>query len=415
MAGKKVVLLGLGRIGLPTAACLAQAGYDVLGVDIDEQRLRDIGEGNLDRNEPGLLELVDWAIKSGRLRLSTGPEKGDIFLLCLPTSLARDLTCNLDYLESALESIAGVLEENNLVILESTVPVHTTRDMVVPKLESLGVDVGSILFAYAPERIISGKMLEEIKKDDRIVGGTTPGAAEAAGKLYQSFVKGQIFLTDSSTAELVKLIENTYRDVNIAFANEVALFCEREGLDAWQAIGLANRHPRVNIHQPGPGVGGHCIPVVPYFLAQSTKHSSMIHSARQVNDSMPRYVANIILRAISGTQNPIVALMGVSYKPNSSDPINSPALQVMDHLKRENLEVLLCDPLVSNSNLDLVSIDEAMAADCIVFLLPHDIFRELKPSGPRRGRGSLIDITHAIDLDTWALKGWNVIGFARNT
>ena len=412
MTGEKVVVLGLGRIGLPTAACLARAGYEVLGVDVSESRLGEIEEGRLDKIEPGLTDLVSRVVSSGQLRLAKEPEEGDVFLLCLPTPLGDDLTCNLGYLEAALESIAGILSEGNLVILESTVPVHTTRDMVVPKLASMGVDVESILFAYAPERIISGKMLEEIRKDDRIVGGTTAEAAEAAGKLYKSFVEGVIFLTDSSTAELAKLIENTYRDINIAFANEIALFCEREGLDAWKAIALANRHPRVDIHRPGPGVGGHCIPVVPYFLAQGTKHSSMIHSARQVNDSMPRYVANLVLRTVSGTQNPRVALMGVSYKPNSSDTINSPAVQILEHLSKEDLEVVLCDPLVTGSDLDLVSVEEAMGSDCIVFLLPHEVFKELKPTSPRRGRGSLIDFTHGIDLNIWAEKGWNVYGFA---
>ena len=413
MTGERVVVLGLGRIGLPTAACLAQAKYDVLGVDIGESRLRDIQDGRLDEKEPGLVELVNRVMKSGRLRLSDRPEAGDVFLLCLPTPLNEDLTCNLEYLENALESIAEYLTEGNLVILESTVPVNTTRDMVVPKLESLGVNVNSIHFAYAPERIISGRMLEEIKNDDRVVGGTTPEAAEAAEKLYKSFVRGQIYLTDASTAELVKLIENTYRDINIAFANEIALFCEREGLSAWEAIDLANHHPRVHIHRPGPGVGGHCIPIVPFFLAQATKHSTMIHSARQVNDSMPRYVTNLILRTISGTQRPKVALMGVAYKPNSSDPINSPALQILDLLKREDLDVLLCDPQITQSDLDLVSLEEALGSDCVVFLIPHDEFKEIKPTAPRRGRGSLIDITNCIDLDLWTSNGWNAIGFAR--
>ncbi len=412
MAVERVVVMGLGRIGLPTAACLAEVGFDVLGVDIDKERLNDIREGKVDPAEPGLGELVRDSLGSGRLRLSTEPEEADAFLLCLPTPLSDDKTCEMKYIESVLGSIAPLLSPGNLVILESTVPVHTTRDYVVPRLKSMGADVGSIHVAYAPERIMSGKMLDEIRDDDRVVGGITQEAAEAARDLYKTFVNGQILLTDTSTAELAKLIENTYRDVNIAFANEMALFCDREGIDAWQAIQLANRHPRVNIHRPGPGVGGHCIPIVPHFIAQGTKHRMMIESARTVNDAMPRYVTNLILRAVSGTQRPRITLMGVAYKPNSSDPVNSPALQIMELLNREDIEVLLCDPLVHRPDLKMVDLPEALRSDCLVFLMGHDVFKELDPRNPHRGRGTVIDFANCLDLARWSSKGWNVRGFA---
>ncbi len=409
----KVVLLGLGRIGLPTAACLAEAGLEVLGVDINEDRLREIREGLLDRREPGLAEAVSRSLASGRLSLSTTPRAADVFLLCLPTPLSSENTCDLSYLKAGVDSIAGLLEPGNLVIVESTVPVHTTRDFVLPRLRSLKVDVDSIMVAYAPERIISGAMMEEIRRDDRVIGGITPEAAKAARDLYKTFVKGRMFLTDSSTAELVKLIENTYRDVNIAFANEVALFCDRHGINAWEAIALANRHPRVNIHTPGPGVGGHCIPIVPHFLAQVTRHSRMISAAREVNDSMPRYVSNMVSRAVIGLEKPTVALMGVAYKANSTDSINSPALQILEFLKRERLRVVMCDPLVERTAFPLVEVEEAMRSDCLVFLVAHDIFQDISPAPPHKGWGIVIDLANCLDLDAWASEGWQVQGFAR--
>lgn len=413
MVVKKVNVIGLGRIGLPTAACLADAGLGVRGVDIDQDRLESIAEGRLDRLEPGLIQVVQKGISSGLLELSDRPAEGDAFILCLPTPLSEGGDCDLSFLESALGPLAQVLRKRNLVVLESTVPVHTTRDFVVPKLADLGADTTEVLFAYAPERITSGRMLEELRKGDRVIGGLTPEAAEAARELYACFVQGEVILTDSSTAELVKLMENIYRDVNIAFANEVALFCDREGIDAWEAIRLANRHPRVNVHRPGPGVGGHCIPVVPHFLAKATSHDIVIRAAREVNDSMPRYVANLVSRAVSGIPSPRVAIMGVAFKPNSSDPINSPAMHVAQLLGAQGLSVMMCDPLVEDPETETVGLEEATGADCLVFLMAHDIFRELVPTNPRKGRGIVVDIANCINLDAWAKKGWHVIGFAR--
>ncbi len=413
MAPRKVSVLGLGRIGLPTAACLAEAGFEVVGVDIDHARLDAISAGEIDASEPGLRQLVELGLSSGRLRLRTEPEPADVFILCLPTPLAKDNRCDLDALDGALRSVAGVIGSGNLIVLESTVPVHTTRDHVLPLLRSLGLSTGVILVAYAPERIMSGRMLEELRNGDRIIGGITPAAADAAKNLYSRFVKGNIHLTDTSTAELVKIIENTYRDINIAFANEIALFCDREGMDAWRAIELANRHPRVHIHQPGPGVGGHCIPVVPYFLAQATKHNTMINSARQVNESMPRYLANMILREVAELERPKVAIMGASYKANTRDPINSVAQQVLRHLEGEDLQVVICDPLVHEPGLNLVDLPEALTADCLVFLVRHDIFRELDPPKPFRGRGTVIDGADCIDLQRWEAQGWTARGFAK--
>ncbi len=380
---------------------------------MDEARLRSIQAGEVHPLEPGLKDAVASSISSGRLRLSTAPEPADAFVLCLPTPLDEDQHCDLTYLGKGLDEIAKVIRPGNLIVIESTVPVHTTRDFALPRLRSAGVDIDSVLVAYAPERITSGNMLEEMRKGDRIIGGITKAAAEAARDLYRAFVLGEILLTDASTAELVKLIENTYRDVNIALANEIALFCDKEGLNVWEAIALANRHPRVNIHTPGPGVGGHCIPVVPHFLAQATKHSTLILAARQVNDSMPRYIANLILREVADLEKPKVALMGVAYKANAYDPVNSPALQVRAFLEKEKLELVLCDPLVRQTDLHLVDIPEAIASDCVVFLVPHNVFRQIKPGKPVRGRGTVIDAGNCIEAEQWASRGWTVRGFAR--
>jgi len=408
-----IIVVGMGRIGLPTAACLADSGYHVVGVDIDDEKVKSIRKGGVDQAEPGLSELLNRVLDSGSLRVVADPEGGDAFVLCLPTLLNEDNTCDLSCLSAAMDSLSGLLEPGNLVVLESTVPVNTTRDFLVPGFRDLGVETDDIDFAYAPERITSGNMLDELRNQDRIIGGITRRAAERAKIVYSSFVDGEIVLTDASTAELVKLAENTYRDINIAFANEIALFCEREGLDAQEAIALANRHPRVNIHRPGPAVGGHCIPVVPYFLAQNTTYDVMIRAARSVNESMPRHIANLVLRAVSGVEHPVVALMGVAYKADSSDPVNSPAIQVMGHLTGEGLEILLYDPLVRHPDIDIASLRKALSADCIVFLVAHSEFRKLDPVKPRRGMGTLIDAADCIDVAAWGEEGWLVEPFGR--
>ncbi len=413
MSAERIAVIGLGRIGLPTAACFADAGFHVLGFDVDEDRIRQLLAEELDGREPGLAELVSRVLSSGKLRLSTRLEPADTFILCLPTPLDDLNRCDLSYLEKGLEFLAPVLRHGNLVVLESTVPVHTTRDFVAPKLTELGVNTDSILIAYAPERIISGRMLHEIRSNDRVIGGLTHAAAERAKSLYSSFVKGEIVLTDSSTAELVKLIENTYRDINIAFANEVALFSDREGIDVWEAVSLANRHPRVHIHTPGAAVGGHCIPVVPYFLAQSTRHSTLIRTARDVNEAMPRYISNLVMRAVDGIERPRVTLMGAAYKPNVSDTINSPAAQILPYLQGENVQVSVCDPLVDDANWSLVDVDQALESDCIVFLVAHDVFKEMDPRPPAKGRGKVIDATGSIDLSKWASQGWLIHAFGR--
>ena len=413
MPAFRIVVVGLGRIGLPTAACFAEAGFQVLGFDVDEERVRQLQAGKVEGKEPGLAQLLSDVLSSGNLRFSTAIEPADAFILCLPTPLDDLNRCDLSFLEKGLESISLVLRPGNIVVLESTVPVHTTRDFVATKLHSLGVDTDSIFIAYAPERIISGKMLEEIRSNDRVIGGLSPEAAEKAKQLYSSFVRGKIFVTDSSTAELVKLIENTYRDINIAFANEVALFCDREGINVWEAVSLANRHPRVHIHTPGAGVGGHCIPVVPYFLAQSTKHSLLIKTARDVNEAMPRYIFNLVMRAVDGIDTPKITLMGAAYKPNVSDTINSPAAQILPYLRRENVTVSICDPLVDQPGWNIVDLEEALESDCLVFLVAHDVFREMEPRPPARGRGTIIDATGSIDLVKWAAAGWHTEAFGR--
>ncbi len=412
MGRKKIIILGMGRIGLPTAACLANAGHQVLGVDIDQRKVADIREGRIDGKEPGLSEMVLSAMESGTLRISTEPVRGDVFLLCLPTLLKEDRTCDLSAISSAMDSISNVISPGNLIILESTVPVHTTRDFLIPGLEKRGVDTCKVLFAYAPERIMSGRMLEEIRKDDRIIGVTSEKAAKLAREVYESFVEGDIFITDTSTAELVKLAENTYRDINIAYANEVALFCQREGIDARRAIELANRHPRVEIHRPGPGVGGHCIPVVPHFLAQNNSYDMMIKAARKVNESMPRYIANMITRTISGAEQPKVSLMGMAYKSGSGDTVNSPGLQILEHLQGERMEILLCDPLVRNQEMDLVEMEEALSSDCIVFLVAHQQFKEIDPPKPKKAMATVIDTANCIEPRKWIRQGWKIKRFA---
>ena len=383
-------VLGLGYIGLPTASIFATKGRHVLGVDISPAVVETINSGRIHIQEPDLDVLVRAAVQSGNLKAATKPAPADVFILAVPTPfiIAADgsRTPDLSFVEAAARSFAPLVEAGNLIILESTSPVGTTEKVkgwVEDELAKLNRQVDGLLYAHCPERILPGQMLKELVSNDRICGGLTPAAAARARDLYATFCTAQIFLTDARTAELAKLTENAYRDVNIAFANELSLICDKLGVDVWELIRLANRHPRVKILQPGPGVGGHCIAVDPWFIVDAApQEARLIRTAREVNDSKPYHVVAQVRAAAS--EGAVVACLGLAFKANVDDLRESPAVEIVAHLAKAGLKVLAVEPHVRvlpeslQGRAELVSLDNALArAEVVVLLVDHRAFASL--------------------------------------
>ena len=380
-------MLGLGYIGLPTASMFATQGLDVVGVDVNASVVRTLRNGGIHIEEPGLKTMVRAAIGSESLKVVTQPEPADAFIIAVPTPINEDKTADMRYVISAAESVAPHLRAGNLVILESTSPPRTTVDLVQPILERSGLQAGEdFLLAYSPERVLPGQILRELVDNSRVIGGIDRASAEAGRDLYRAFVQGEIILTDATTAEMVKLMENTYRDVNIAIANEFSRLAERFGVNAWEAIEIANRHPRVKILQPGPGVGGHCISVDPWFFVEAASDiAQLIHQARQVNDDQPAYVATKLREHFGELQGKTFAALGVTYKPNVDDMRESPAVEVIHLLREAGAEVRVFDPYITDApelgELLVTSVTAAAAhADAIVLLVHHREFLELDPA-----------------------------------
>lgn len=390
-----ICVLGLGYIGLPTASIFATKGKHVLGVDVVPQVVDTINSGRIHIEEPDLDILVRAAVQSGNLVAALRPEPARVFIIAVPTPFKavgdNPKAPELGYVEAAARSIAPVVEKGNLVILESTSPVGTTekvRDWIADTLVQLGRDlsIDSLLFAHCPERILPGQMLKELVSNDRIAGGLTPEAGPAARDLYRLFCSAEIFVTDARTAELAKLTENSYRDVNIAFANELSLVCDHLQIDVWELIKLANRHPRVKILQPGPGVGGHCIAVDPWFIVDAAPElARLIRTAREVNDSKPHHVVRLIKTKADRFKNPVIACFGLAFKPDVDDLRESPAMDIALNLARENIgRLLLVEPHVRalprafepfGEGVKLASADDAIAqGDLIVLLVNHRAF-----------------------------------------
>ncbi|UCE75501.1 MAG: nucleotide sugar dehydrogenase [Methanomassiliicoccales archaeon] len=378
---RKICILGLGYVGLPTASMFATHGYDVVGVDVNEDIVKNMEKGNIPIKEPGLETLVLAALKSNRLKVQAKPEKADVFIICVPTPINEATKePDLSYVKSATESILPYLEKGNLVVLESTVPPLTTQNIVIPILKKSDLKVGEeISVAYCPERVLPGKILTEFVKNDRIIGGLDKKSAQMAKELYGSFVEGNLHLTEITCAEMVKLMENTFRDVNIALANEFMKISERIGIDVWEAIILANKHPRVDIHRPGPGVGGHCIAVDPWFIINTdVEDTNLIKSARKTNDEMPGYVAGIVENELKDIEKPVVTVFGVAYKGNFRDTRQSPAKEVISILLDIGFEVRAYDPLVEDFPYELMPLDKALdGSDCILILANHRLFNNL--------------------------------------
>jgi UDP-N-acetyl-D-mannosaminuronic acid dehydrogenase len=383
----QVCIIGLGYIGLPTAAILAHHGYQVRGVDINPKVVETINQGNIHIVEPDLEQLVADGIRNQRLTAGTTPVPSDIFIICVPTPFHKNTSNipqpNIDYVIAAAQSIAPVLQPGNLVILESTSPVGTTNQ-IEQILKAAGAP-HDIHLAYCPERVLPGHILQELIHNDRVVGGLTPQATALGKEFYQSFCQGKILTTDARTAELCKLTENAFRDVNLAFANELSMLCPTLGVDVRELIQLANHHPRVNILQPGCGVGGHCIAVDPWFIAAADpENTPLIQTARKVNDHKPDWVVTQITSLAQNFQqqnhrNATIACLGLAFKPNVDDLRGSPALEITNKLSNLGYNVLPVEPnLKFHPSLDLVSWEIAVdKADIIVFLVKHREFLDI--------------------------------------
>jgi UDP-N-acetyl-D-mannosaminuronic acid dehydrogenase len=380
-----VCVLGLGYVGLPTAAVLATRGKKIAGVDTRNDVVTTINEGRIHIVEPELDALVRAAVTAGRLRAFAVPQPADAFLICVPTPFAAGHVPDLDYVEAATRSLLPALRPGNLVVLESTSPPGTTREMVARILAEGGFVAGRDVFvAHAPERVLPGAVIREVVENDRVVGGVTPACTEAAATFYETFVAGEVLRCTADTAELVKLSENAFRDVNIAFANELSNVCDKLELDAWEVIQLANRHPRVNILRPGPGVGGHCIAVDPWFIvAVARELTPLIQAARKVNDERPHQVVAQVRSLGERFKRPKIACLGVTYKPDIDDVRESPALEVVRELARADFgEVVLVEPHLRKSPVEGVVLAEAeealRTADIVVILVAHRAFSRLR-------------------------------------
>lgn len=384
MLNKTVCVVGLGYIGLPTAALLASNGYSVLGTDLNQHAVETINQGNIHIVEPDLDAFVRSAVTAGRLKAFTTPQRGDIYMICVPTPFHEGEGIpqpNLDYVLSATRSIAGFVKPGDMVILESTSPVGTT-EMMAKVLGDAGVDVSKVHMAYCPERVLPGKIMTELVENDRVVGGLTPEATQLVCDFYRTFVRGGVLATDAKTAEMCKLTENSFRDVNIAFANELSLLCAKEGINVWNLIQLANRHPRVNILQPGAGVGGHCIAVDPWFIvARDPGNSQLIRTAREVNNHKTVWAIDQIKIAVADAsartgRKPKVACLGLAFKPDIDDLRESPALHIAAALKSQGYDVLAVEPNIkSHEQFELASLEEALeSADVFAVLVKHRQF-----------------------------------------
>lgn len=399
MSSLNVAFIGLGYIGLPTAVVMANSGVNVVGVDVNAANVEKINRGEVTIVEPGLQEELTAALESGRFRATTEQVHSDAYIIAVPTPFTDNYDVDMKYIYSAAEAIAPQLIGDELIVLESTSPPQTTAKMAQrilecrPDLVADGAENPDnkpvIYFAHCPERILPGYAMEELRTNDRIIGGQTAEATRRATEIYATFCKGELLATNDVTAEMAKLTENSFRDVNIAFANELSLIADKLDINVWELIELANHHPRVNILQPGPGVGGHCIAVDPWFIvAADPENSKLIHTARNVNDGKPGWVINKVKDAVSKTDAKKVAVLGLAFKADIDDLRESPALNITVDLAEEldPIELLAVEPNISElpkrlkgfDNVTLASVEDAIAtADVVVLLVDHKEFKDL--------------------------------------
>jgi len=419
-----ICVVGLGYIGLPTASLFANNGYKVFGVDINAKVVETINAGKIHINEVGLRTLVEAAVRSGHLIAATSPNKADVYIIAVPTPFGSEKQPDLSFVFDSVKEIIPFLEPGNLVILESTIPPGTTKKVAKfiarqrPDLIKEGKrpdESLKILIAHCPERVLPGQILKELVGNDRVVGGLDELSGKRAEGLYGSIVSGNIYRTDATTAEMVKLSENTFRDVNISLSNELALICQKLGVNIWEIISLANKHPRVKFLNPGPGVGGHCIAVDPWFIvSEFPEDAKVIRSARDRNDMMPGAVARQTFDLLRGENNPKVACLGGSYKANVGDWRNSPAIDVYKLLQKkfgDSATIELNDMYIVDSSLPLKPLDAVLSqATLILLLVDHDDYKLLDPVvvGELVSRKKVFDTRNTLDRKKWQAAGFEV-------
>lgn len=387
---EKICVVGLGYIGLPTASLLATKGFKVLGVDVSQDVVNTINQGEIHIVEPDLDILVKSAVNSGNLSASLEPSEADVFIIAVPTPFKKITDSNemqkkpdLSYIESATKKISSYIKKGNLVILESTSPVGTTNEIVAEILKEKGHNIGEDVFvSHCPERVLPGRILTELVENDRVIGGINDKSTKVTVDFYEQFVRGSVLPTTAKTAEMVKLTENSSRDVQIAFANELSMICETEDIDPWEVIDLANRHPRVNILKPGPGVGGHCIAVDPWFIVdRSPEYSKLIKTARQVNDSKPEWVLSRVRRCADKFKNPTIGCLGITFKADIDDLRESPAYDIVKQLLTENIgEIIISEPNIDSiEGINLSEVEETVKkSDILLILVDHKEFNSLR-------------------------------------
>ncbi len=421
-----ICVIGLGYIGLPTSSMFAGKGVKVTGVDNNPRVVESLRQGKVHIHEPGLPEVVAAALQKGTLSVASTPVEADAFIIAVPTPFYGDKKADLSFVRSAAESIVPVLRPGNLVVLESTSPPLTTQNVVKPILEQSGLKAGTdFLLAYSPERVLPGQIMKELVENVHVIGGIDEASSQAGRDLYKKIVKGEIVLTDATTSEMVKLMENTYRDVNIAIANEFSRLADRFGVDIWEAIAIANRHPRVRILNPGPGVGGHCISVDPWFLVESAPDiTPLIREARQVNDAQPRFVIETLKALLKKLEGRRVAVLGLAYKPDVDDLRESPAVEVARKLAEQGAIVKACEPFKSEFRIEGVtvsaSIEEAISdAEVLLLLVGHAQFKSLDPVRVAQLTTArlLLDTVNGWPADAWRAAGFKVekLGDRKNT
>lgn len=378
----KLCTVGLGYIGLPTSIMFAKHGVDVVGVDISPRVIDSLNSGKIHIEEPGLQEALNEVVEKGLFRAALQPEKSDVFIVAVPTPNHDDeyKSCDLSYVLSAVKNVIPYLEKGNVLIVESTIAPRSMDDEVKPLVEQSGFKVGEdIYLVHCPERVLPGQILHELIHNNRIVGGITPNCTEAGTKVYSTFVQGEIIKTNAKTAEMSKLMENTFRDVNIALANELAKVCNNLEINALDVIQMANKHPRVNLHTPGPGVGGHCLAVDPYFIvAKEPETAQLINLARNINTSMPEYVVENVNTLMENVQGKVVTVFGLTYKGNVDDVRESPAMEILEILKNQDkYEVRAFDPHVEKEWV-ISNLEEAVNdSDLVLILSDHSEFKNL--------------------------------------
>lgn len=372
----KICIIGQGYIGLPTAALFTRNHCEVVGVDINKEIVNKLNQGITHIEEPGISEIIKNAVENKIYMASLTPKKADAYIITVPTPyIVENYSCDLSYVVSACKSIIPYLEKENTIIIESTIAPMSTDEVIKPIFENAGFTIGKDLYlAHCPERVLPGNIIYELIHNNRIIGGITQKCSDKACNVYGKFVEGELIKTEAKTAELSKCMENTFRDVNIALANELAKICAEIGVNALDVIEMANKHPRVNLHSPGPGVGGHCLAIDPYFIyAKAPETAKIIKLARDTNNSMPSFVCENVKKIISKGK---IAILGVSYKGNTDDDRESPAYEIISKLTKENYEIAIHDPHVKNNNF--VSLDEALKdANLILVLCDHDEFKKL--------------------------------------